>query len=184
MALTLLRHTTPNIAPDVCYGITDIDVTETFYVEAGNAAALLTPPQRIISSPLKRCQKLAHHIAAQFSLAVETDMRLAEMDFGRWEGMKWSAIARSELDAWAADFLDARPHGGESVMMLYARASAALADYRENDTLLVTHSGIIKCALASNLSPAGLNTQIAFGASVSPLATALCLQNPQQSAAL
>ena len=52
------------------------------------------------------------------------------MDFGRWEGLPWSAVPRAELDAWAADLMHARPHGGESVAMLLARTRRALARCR------------------------------------------------------
>ena len=71
------------------------------------------------------------------------------MDFGAWEGRPWDAIARAELDAWAADFMDARPHGGESVAMLAARTAAAIAAGRAagGRTVVVTHAGPIRAAL-------------------------------------
>lgn len=169
MALTLVRHTAPDIAADVCYGRSDVDVAHTFDQDARDVAACLAPPRFIISSPLRRCQKLAAALGSHFALPFKIDDRLSEMDFGRWEGQNWGDIPRSELDAWAADLAGARPHGGESVAMLYARAKAALADYREDDSLLVTHSGVIKCALARSVSASELSTQVAFGASVSPL---------------
>ena len=56
------------------------------------------------------------------------DERLREFDFGTWEGVRWDAIPRAELDAWAADFFHARPHGGESVHMLRERVETAIAD--------------------------------------------------------
>ncbi|HBF90413.1 MAG TPA: phosphoglycerate mutase, partial [Hyphomonas atlantica] len=49
-------------------------------------------------------------------------------DFGRWEMQPWGDLPRHELDAWANDFLDARPHGGESVAELTARTRAAISD--------------------------------------------------------
>ena len=67
-----------------------------------------------MSSPLGRCRALAELIGSAFHLQPAYDRRLQEMDFGAWEGRDWNDIPRTELDAWAADFLHARPHGGAS----------------------------------------------------------------------
>jgi alpha-ribazole phosphatase len=94
-----------------------------------------------------------------------TDPRLAEMDFGAWEGRPWAAIPRRELDAWAADLTGARPHGGESVADLSARALAALRDAAQGPVpaLVVTHAGVIKAAMAQARGPAGWQAQVDFG---------------------
>jgi alpha-ribazole phosphatase len=101
---------------------------------------------RILTSPMKRAARLAEGLARARGLDLSTDARLAEMDFGAWEGRRWDDIPRAELDAWAADLLNARPHGGESVAMMAARAAEALDDCA--GALVVTHMGIIKAALA------------------------------------
>ncbi|KCZ56633.1 alpha-ribazole phosphatase [Hyphomonas chukchiensis] len=165
MALTLLRHTTPAIASGVCYGMTDLDVADTFAAEARDVVAALPPPDRIATSPLKRCRLLAEHIGEAMNLPVTMDERLREMDFGAWEGLPWSDIPRAELDQWATDFLHARPHGGESVAMLTARVRAALAEWQtsESHALIVTHAGVIKAALAKEATSQGYNTNIGFG---------------------
>ncbi|MEM6947905.1 MAG: alpha-ribazole phosphatase family protein [Pseudomonadota bacterium] len=165
MALILLRHTTPDVAPGTCYGRTDLDVADTFEDEARTAAAALPVFGKIVSSPLRRCRRLAAFVGAEAGLEVASDPRLIEMDFGSWEGRPWADIPRAELDAWAGDFMHARPHGGESVAMLHARTLKALADHRSQDgpALLVTHSGVIKAALATEETAAGFATNIDFG---------------------
>ncbi|MEO0882641.1 MAG: alpha-ribazole phosphatase [Pseudomonadota bacterium] len=165
MGLILLRHTTPAVEPGICYGQTDLGVAETFEKEATMVCDALPPYTRIVKSPLVRCSELAHFIGKQASLAVETEPRLIEMDFGTWEGRAWSDIPRAEIDAWAADFLHARPHGGESVAMLRARTLAALKDWREasKPTLIVTHAGVIKAALATGKTAGDFDTKIDFG---------------------
>jgi alpha-ribazole phosphatase len=165
MALTLLRHTTPAIASGVCYGMTDLDVAETFAEEASAVLDALTPPDRIVTSPLTRCRKLAEHVAQSHALPVTVDDRLREMDFGTWEGLPWAEIPRAELDHWATDFLHARPHGGESVAMLTARVREALAEWDDHQShaLIVTHAGVIKAALATEATAQGYNTNIGFG---------------------
>ena len=165
MALILLRHTTPAIEPGICYGQTDLDVAATFEAEATLVRESLPPFTRIITSPLVRCSKLAHFIGQHASLTVLSDPRLIEMDFGNWEGQAWSTIPRSELDAWATDFLNARPHGGESVAKLRSRTRAALTDWRNSrePTLIVTHAGVIKAALATGDTADDFNVKVDFG---------------------
>lgn len=113
-----MRHTRPVLGTDFCYGSLDIAVADSFEADAETAMATLPAFEHIVSSPLSRARQLAERIAERRQLALSVDPRVREMDFAAWEGRPWSAIPRAELDAWAADFLDARPHGGESVRML------------------------------------------------------------------
>lgn len=168
MGLILLRHTTPDVASGVCYGQTDLDVASSFPEEAETAFSRLPRFESIISSPLTRCRKLADFIASKTRLSVQIDHRLIEMDFGSWEGRAWSDIPRVEIDAWADDILHARPHGGESVAMLRHRTLEALKDISERTLpiLIVTHSGVIKAALAKSDRAEDFNTQIDFGGHV------------------
>jgi alpha-ribazole phosphatase len=161
----LMRHLRPAVAEGVCYGVTDLDLAEG--QEAALAAVLEGLPAitAIATSPLRRCRILAEAIAARRGLAARPDPRLMEMDFGAWEGLAWNDIPRAELDAWAADFLHARPHGGESVAQLQARTQAALAEYRAapGAPLLVTHAGVIKAVLASGPRAEDWPAALAFG---------------------
>lgn len=165
MALILLRHTTPDVAPGICYGQTDLDVAASFGTEAASALASLPAFDRIVSSPLRRCRKLAEFISAEVGVPIVSDPRLMEMDFGSWEGRAWSEIERSEIHAWASDFYHAQPHGGESVAILHARIRAALDDLSDRDTstLIVSHAGVIRAALARGETAEDFNTEIAFG---------------------
>jgi alpha-ribazole phosphatase len=165
MALILIRHTRPEGAEGLCYGRTDLALAARFEAEADRLAASLPAAVRLITSPLGRCARLAAHLGAARGLAVETDPRLAEMDFGSWEGRPWAEIPRAELDAWAADLTGARPHGGETVAELAARARAALTEAAQGPVpaLVVTHAGVIKAALADRQGPQGWQAQIAFG---------------------
>ncbi len=150
MRMFLIRHTRPADPDGICYGVTDVDVAPTFGAEAARVIAALPVAERLVTSPLRRCLRLAERIGASRDLEPLVDDRLREMDFGRWQGMAWDVIDRAELDAWAADFLDARPHGGESVRMVYERVGAALADYAGSGVphAWVTHAGVIKAARA------------------------------------
>ena len=166
--LILVRHTRPLVSDDVCYGATDLDLAPTFEDEATRVIAALPPAERLVTSPLRRCRRLAERIGAARSLAPAVDERLREMDFGRWEGVPWHAIPRAELDAWTADFLHARPHGGESVHMLYERTRSAIADYRRTGLshLVVTHAGVIKAVRAEDGHPDAWRSRVDFGGRV------------------
>ena len=165
MPVTLVRHTQPDVAADICYGSTDLKLAASFADEAADVTAALRHCEVLISSPLLRCKLLADVIADSFGVAVQIDERLREMDFGRWEGRPWSEIPRVEISMWSEDFMHARPHGGESVAMLHARTRDVLADYRggEQHHVFVTHSGVIKAALSNGDTAADFDTKIEFG---------------------
>ncbi len=169
MPLTLIRHTQPDIEKGICYGQSDIDVAASFEEEAAVVARQIEAPFKLVSSNLLRCRKLANYLADTFRIDATIDARLTEMDFGKWEGIPWSNIARSELDAWAADFLNARPHGGESVYQMRTRVIQALTDYSGSPrhTVIITHAGVIKTALAKGDTSQDFQSQIAFGECVS-----------------
>ena len=168
MPVILVRHTRPAVPAGVCYGITDLDLAPTFDDEAAAIVATLPRADRLVSSPLQRCRRLAERIGAARGLLPVFDERLREFDFGTWEGVRWESIPRTELDAWAADFFHARPHGGESVQMLHERVAAAVADYRRTGVthVVVTHAGVIKSALAHGGHRDGWKATVEFGASV------------------
>jgi alpha-ribazole phosphatase len=131
MALTLLRHTTPEVAPGTCYGRTDLALAPSFEAEAAEVIARLPEVAHVVSSPLARCARLAERIAGARGLRARIEPLWTEMDFGRWD----------------ADFYHARPHGGESVAQLQARVAEALARLPAEPVLVVTHMGTIKAAL-------------------------------------
>lgn len=160
-----MRHTRTVLGKDYCYGSLDVAVAETFETDAEAAIAPLPIFGRIVTSPLSRARLLAERIGKRQRLAVSVDARLGEMNFARWEGRPWSAIPRVELDAWAADFLDARPHGGESVREFRTRCMAAVLDYerRSGDTLLVCHAGVVRAAFAQGDDAKDFATRIGYG---------------------
>jgi alpha-ribazole phosphatase len=144
--------------------MTDLAPGPELGADARRLAQSRPPAARIVTSPLARAARLADALGALRGLAVTTDARLVEMDFGRWEGRRWDDIPRSDLDDWAADLLHARPHGGESVAMLAERVTLALADYA--DALVVTHMGVIRAALSAHGHATPWEAKLAFGQSL------------------
>jgi alpha-ribazole phosphatase len=163
MDMILLRHTKPAGAQGLCYGRTDLAVGPCFAAHASRIVDDLPDVARIVTSPLARCRALAEFVADARGLDLTIDPRLTEMDFGAWEGVPWFDIPRHELDAWAADLLHARPHGGESVADLRDRALAALRDHAGPGVLVVTHHGVIKSARYLVMGDEAWQSELKFG---------------------
>lgn len=147
--LWLLRHAPVIAEAGLCYGASDLEAeAEATHAAAERIARELPPGLAVLSSPLRRCAALAGAIAAlRPDLTVQHDVRIAEMDFGAWEGQSWSAIARAELDAWTADFADTRAGAhGESVRSFMARVAGAYDEWQagQGDALWVAHAGVLR----------------------------------------
>lgn len=148
MLLHLMRHPRPEIASGICYGQSDIAADHLHCRQvAQNLLTQLPAGLAIISSPLQRCRALANllHPAAQL------DARLMEMHFGAWEMQSWNDIARTEIDAWAADVAGYAPGSGESVTVMAARVISFLRDLgmrSETELGIVAHAGSIRLIFA------------------------------------
>lgn len=149
--LTLIRHTTPDVAPGVCYGQLDTGLAATFQDEAARTRDWLARPDLILASPLTRAARLAEYLARAQQTALGFDARLMEKHFGAWEGQAWDSIARDQLDAWAADLMGYAPPGGESAQALMRRTGALLGDLArlpQAHIALVAHAGPLRALLA------------------------------------
>lgn len=154
--LWLLRHARPLIDSGVCYGRLDVAADAALTAQAAQDFSAMLPPSAVLRhSPLQRCEQLAQAlIALQPDLAQNScaDARLQEMDFGAWESLAWDAIARSEIDAWAAHLASYAPGGGEPLTTMLQRVQAALqhswavdSQQGARDVVWVTHAGVIRC---------------------------------------
>lgn len=146
MILHLIRHPEPVIEPGICYGRLDIPAKNA-EAAAKRLRAELPTDLPVWSSPLRRCRELAELLHPTPRL----DLRLAEMDFGLWEGRPWDSIPRSELDAWAADIAGYVPPGGESPFQVQRRALEFVGELVVPEVVLVTHAGVIRLLLAAHL---------------------------------
>ncbi|HEV3106034.1 MAG TPA: histidine phosphatase family protein [Trinickia sp.] len=163
MDLVLIRHPAPAIDAGVCYGRRDVPLAgdapaaaDALFVRLAATDAPL--PQALWTSPLMRCASVAALLARRFAISRTVDARLQEMDFGAWEGVRWDAIDRAELDAWAADLHRARVHGGESVAQCAARVGEWLGAWRASCeasavscTHVVTHAGVMRIVASLTL---------------------------------
>lgn len=154
--LWLLRHPPVVAEAGLCYGRTDLACTADSTRAVAEAIAPLLPAGiDVRTSPLQRCAVLADAIGVLRPDLPATvfDPRLAEMDFGAWEGRPWTDIDLAELEAWTSDFVDFHVGGnGETARVFMRRVGAAWNDWRgsERDALWVTHAGVMRAVILLN----------------------------------
>jgi alpha-ribazole phosphatase len=153
MRIYLVRHPKPLVAPDTCYGRTDVAVSDAEQSHVLHALISALPRRApVFSSPALRCIGLAASLSRALDCPAPIhDPRLAEMDFGRWEMRCWNEIPRSEIDAWADDMAGYHPGGGESVAQVAQRVRAFHGDLlqlRQDCAIVVCHAGTIRLLLA------------------------------------
>jgi alpha-ribazole phosphatase len=149
--LVLVRHTRPQVAPGICYGRLDVELAPSWRADIEACLVSIRRATRVMSSPSRRCLTLAEALASRDGLTVESDARLLELDFGRWEGVAWDAIPRVELDAWAENPLDFAAGDGETVLALWSRIARFLAELvngGDHEVVIVSHHGPIRALLA------------------------------------
>lgn len=101
----------------------------------------------VVSSDLKRATACAEAIAGA-ARTVTIDPRWREMDFGAWDGLATAEIDQAALARFWNDPDQHAPPEGESWSQLLARIGAALPMLPAEPTLIVTHGGAIRAALA------------------------------------
>lgn len=150
MKLWLVRHAQPLIASGVCYGATDVASDPQATLEAAQTLAKVLPDGvSVLVSPLERCDQLARCLRQlRPDLTYHKDARLAEMDFGHWEGRRWDSIPQADFDRWMADFSDHRFGGKMSVHDLMLRVTSLWDETqgRGIDAAWITHVGVIRAA--------------------------------------
>lgn len=159
MKLWLVRHARPLVEAGVCYGVSDMPADAAHTRDcAAQLAPLLPQGLTLWTSPLQRCSALAEQLRVlRPDLPLRLDARLAELDFGCWEGVRWDDIPRAAFDDWTANFGAARFGGRESVNELLQRVAAVRAEVQAlgQDAAWVTHAGVLR---AMALLEQGLTT--------------------------
>lgn len=132
--LFLIRHTTPAVNKGICYGQTDLDITDSFHEEADLIRRHLPDNiQSVHSSPLRRCALLAEHLFPSRPIVLHVD--LMEIHCGEWEMKSWDELPKEVIDPWMKDFVRVRIPGGESYLDLHERVTRCFEGIRaEKDT--------------------------------------------------
>ena len=122
-------------------GRADVPLNETGLIQAqttGRRIAAEWRPVAVYSSPLSRAVKTAEAIARYFNLLVQVHQGLADIDYGRWQGLtpeeakeRWPEM----IDVWYTAPHTAHIPGGETLEELHARGLKAVNE------LVVRHEG-------------------------------------------
>lgn len=123
---------------------------------ARSLAAVIDPGVWVASSPLSRAAETASIVSAQWGAQVHTDARLAERDYGPWEGL--SAAEREQFDPLQhKEWREGREpeyEGYENHASVGARMSAAVTEWAaqtDGDVLIVTHGSSARMGLLALL---------------------------------
>ena len=155
MKVTLIRHTSLQIAAGICYGQTDVDVAVSFIQEVTATKAKINhlEPKAVFSSSLQRCVKLADALGLE---DITYDDRMKELHFGDWEMQAWDDLPRDYFDEWAQNYAHMAPPNGETFSQLQQRGVAFLDDmlsqYNNEHIVVVTHGGMIRALIAHVLN--------------------------------
>ena len=149
MKLWIVRHATPLIEGGVCYGTLDVTADALHTLQAANALAQALPLNyKLLVSPLLRCRQLANALyELRPDLKPQTDTRLREMDFGKWEGVAWEAIPLVAMQVWTNDFGAHRFGGAESANEVLTRVADLWDEAQLNideDQVWITHAGVAR----------------------------------------
>jgi probable phosphoglycerate mutase len=112
--------------------------------EALGRRLAVTPPDRIVASPLDRTMETAAIIAGHLGRTVSTDARIVETGMGAWEGLSVAEVMARYPDqwhAWRSAPTQAAVPGMEPVEAIGDRMLTAANDYLAmgGTTLLVSH---------------------------------------------
>lgn len=144
--LYLMRHGAPAVAGRLL-GRTDDPATDAGIAACAARAAGLDV-MRIEASDLIRARACADAVAGPRGAPVAVDPRWRELDFGVWDGLPPPAIDPAALGAFYDDPDASPPPGGERWSALHDRVASALDAMPPVSTLVVTHGGAIRAALA------------------------------------
>jgi probable phosphomutase (TIGR03848 family) len=158
----LVRHGLTAMTGPILAGRTPgVDLDDRGRAQAAEVARRLAGVaiERIVSSPLERCQQTAQLIAESRGVAVETDARLTECGYGDWTGQEIKKLAKDPL--WKV--VQSHPSavtfpgdGGEAMRDAQVRAVDAIRSWNETlgtgaTWLACSHADILKAIVADAL---------------------------------
>ncbi len=159
--LFLVRHgATVLTAEDRFAGATDAALSDEGREQGRRLAHRLArePIRALYASPLQRTMETAALLAAPHRLEVRPRPELREISHGHWEQLTRREVEErfpDEAAEWDRDPYTCAPVGGESGLMVTARALPALLDIVRSHTgqkvIVVSHKATIRLLLSSLL---------------------------------
>jgi len=109
----------------------------------------------IYSSPLQRCALFAYELGEKQQIPVKVESRLAELDFGAWEGKEIGQIMADNpglVESYWSDPTSCTPDDGEQIIAFSQRVTEAVIDIAASTEgkhlLIVSHTGVIRALFA------------------------------------
>lgn len=162
--IVLMRHAEPAAhTRGRCYGKLDVGLGARGRAQAVAAASAFRRADlsAVVTSPRVRATETARLLAEVVDAPLEEDPRLAEIDFGAFEGRTYEEIEASHPEAYAAWMRSPTTMqfpGGESFPQMKARVLEAVASIRAAHRGcaigLVSHGGVGRIILADALGMA------------------------------
>ena len=156
--LILIRHCeTDSNTSGLVQGSSDLPLSAGGAIQAtlvGAQVKQLYDVDLVITSDRSRCVATANAISAS---AVPTPL-LRELDFGSWEGQKWSDLRSDHpenIDRMMSSDPELAPPDGEKISSMDNRLETAIAEYDlrqpTQSTIVVAHDGVLRFLIASIL---------------------------------
>lgn len=152
MEVYLIRHTSVAVPKGYCYGVSDVELNESFEAEAEAVRLHLEGIDfdAVFSSPLSRAVRLANFCGYEDA---ETDYRVREINFGEWEMRSFDELYRDDarFREWCeGDYINTSSPGGESFAQQMERFRLFLEEKKAQGLSRIavfTHGGILACGL-------------------------------------
>lgn len=162
--LYLVRHGETILPKGICIGQTDIPMAQKGIENITQKTlphllALHVESPSIVASPLQRAMTTAQIFAQEFSVEIEQDPALQEIDMGKWDGLAFTYIKKhwaAEYEERGQNFAHFQAPEGESFSDVQQRALEAILPLcqRPEPVVIVTHAGVIRSLLcAANQTP-------------------------------
>ena len=159
--LLLIRHAETDLAGTFC-GSSDPAVNASGDLQIATLLQTLgamsdEPPEVVYSSDLRRALSTAQRIATHFSARLCIDPHLREIDFGRWEALRWEQIEQLDpilSQQWLARYPNQPAPSGEPMDSFEDRVLHAfdtIASLHER-SVVVTHAGVLRVILTRRCS--------------------------------
>ncbi len=155
--LYLIRHgEVANVNEGVYNGHFDVDLSDRGIRQMKEIAEKLSKEsiKAIYSSDLKRTVIGSKIIGERLSLRTKSFKDLRELNYGRWEGLRFEEIKKrypEEVEARNADYVNYRLKDGENIIELRDRVipkiDRILRSHRGEDIVLIAHGGVNRVIL-------------------------------------
>ncbi|HVR69904.1 MAG TPA: histidine phosphatase family protein [Vicinamibacteria bacterium] len=159
--LFLVRHgATSHSAEDRFAGSSEVDLSEEGRSQAERLARRLADDRvrAVYASPLRRTLDTASILAGPHALEPIGRDGLREIGHGRWEGLRRAEVEQrfpTEYAAWEEDPFTFAPEGGESGLLLMARALPVIREivlaHEGQNVIVVSHKATLRLVISSLL---------------------------------